>query len=369
LIAIVLLIGIRIALPFIIVKYVNKTLNQEEGYSGSIADVDLHLYRGAYRIDSLRMNVVDNGIEEPFVDIPVIDLSVQWKSLFKGAIVGEVEVFDPTINFAFSETAGQQQTGETVDWVKIVKDLMPININRFAVFNGDINLINVEPKSQLNASLNDLDLSITNIRNVEAADGILPSDIRLRGTSSLGGTIAFDAQANLLKTFPDFDYDARAEKIDLTKLNPVADAMVGITVEKGTLDLYTEMKARDQTLDGYIKPLLHDVTIFNWKEEDRSFGEAIKELVAEGGQELLEDKKKVGELTATRVPLSGTVENLKTGVWSAIINFLINAYIDRFQGMIDNTVDWKSGFGDDSKKEKKNEEGEEEEGFFKKIFN
>lgn len=336
------LIAVRIALPYIIVDYVNKTLDDTEGYNGSISDVDLALYRGAYRIDNLEMFVEENDIEKPFVSIPVIDLSVQWKSLFQGAIVGEVEVFDPTINFAFSETEAQSQTGETVDWVQIVKDLMPININRFAVYNGDITLTNVEPKSNLNTELTNLDLSITNIRNVESIDEALPSTVRLRGSSSLGGTIAFDAQANLLKEFPDFNYDARIEGIDLTKLNPVTDAMIGITIEKGTLDLFSEMTAESQQLNGYVKPLLHDVTIFTPNERDRTLGEAVKELFIETGQEILEDKKNVGELTATRVPISGTVEATKTGVWTAIINFLINAYISRFEGMIDDTIEWKS---------------------------
>jgi len=191
-ILLILLIAIRLALPTIVTKYVNKTLSNLDGYTGSISDVDLFIYRGAYQICDLRVEVVYNEVKEPFVDIPLIDLSVEWKSIFKGAIVGEVEVYDPMINFAFGPTEAQSQTGETVDWVQIVQDLMPININRFAVVNGDINLINVSTSPDINARFQDLDLEMLNIRNVETKDSKLPSDITLSGQSSFGGKIAFN---------------------------------------------------------------------------------------------------------------------------------------------------------------------------------
>ena len=42
-----IIVAIRIALPFIIKNYVNKTLQEMEAYGGSVDDIDLHLFRGA----------------------------------------------------------------------------------------------------------------------------------------------------------------------------------------------------------------------------------------------------------------------------------------------------------------------------------
>lgn len=339
-ILLILLIAIRLALPTIVTKYVNKNLSNLDGYTGSISDVDLFLYRGAYQICDLRVEVVHNEIKEPFVDIPLIDLSVEWKSIFKGAIVGEVEIYDPMINFAFGPTEAQSQTGETVDWVQIVQDLMPININRFEVVNGDINLMNVSTSPDISARFQDLDLEILNIRNVETKAVELPSDITLTGRSSFGGEIVFNAKADLIKEFPDFNYDARIEGVDLTKFNAISKEMAGVTIEKGVLDVYSEMVGKNKKLEGYVKPLLHDVSIFSWKEKDRTFGEAIKELFVEAGQELVENRKGWDELTATRVPISGNIDAPSTEVWSTIVNLLVNAYIDRFKGVLDGSIEW-----------------------------
>ena len=340
LILLIFLIALRVALPTIVTKYVNKTLSNLDGYSGSISGVDLFLYRGAYQICDLRVEVINNEIKEPFVDIPLIDLSVEWKSIFHGAIVGEVEVYDPMINFAFGPTEAETKTGETVDWVQIVQDLMPISINRFEVENGDINLLNVSTNPDISARFQDLDLEMLNIRNVETKDSKLPSDIVLTGRSSFGGEIVFNAKADLIKEFPDFNYDARIEGVDLTKFSAAAKEIAGVTIEKGVLDVYSEMTGKNKNLEGYVKPLLHDVSIFSWKEKDRTLGEAIKELFVEVGQELVENRKNWDELTATRIPISGNIDAPSTEVWSTIINLLVNAYIDRFKGVLDGSIEW-----------------------------
>src|SRR5688500_15635389 len=88
-ILLLLIIG-RLMLPFFAMRYVNKVLADIEGYEGSISDVDIHLIRGAYVIYGLKMFKVNGHDKVPFVDIPSIDLSVEWRALFKGSLVGEV---------------------------------------------------------------------------------------------------------------------------------------------------------------------------------------------------------------------------------------------------------------------------------------
>jgi hypothetical protein len=76
-----LLIALRAALPLVLERYVNKQLDQLKGYSGSVADIDLSLWRGAYQIDGLRVVKTGGKVPIPFVSARQIDLSVQWKAL------------------------------------------------------------------------------------------------------------------------------------------------------------------------------------------------------------------------------------------------------------------------------------------------
>ncbi len=147
---VIVLVAVRALLPIVITKYVNKVLAEIPDYKGSIYDVDLNLYRGAYNIDSLKIFKIEGNKEVPFVEVPLIDLSLEWRSLIKGAVVGEVIFNKPRLNFIDSKDDEKDQYGGDVDWTEPIKKLMPLTINRLEIKNGDIRFLNLESKPQVN---------------------------------------------------------------------------------------------------------------------------------------------------------------------------------------------------------------------------
>lgn len=341
---VVLLIVARLLLPYFVLKYLNKTLADLDGYTGHVDDVEIALYRGAYQIDSLNIRKVNGKIEEPFISIPKMDLSVQWKSLFKGKLVAEVVCTRPEVNFAFSEDEEASQTGTEQDWTQVIKDLLPIDINRFTVVDGTINLTNVVSQPSTDLSMKNFDLEIANIRNVVDNANKFPSPVKASGDlPGYGGTMTFDADMQLLKKMPDFNYNLKLNNLQLVKLNDLSKRYAGIDFEKGSLDLVSEMEMVDGKLKGYLKPLTHDMQIFEWNEGDkRTVTQFVIELLAEGGNKLLENKVK--DQVATRIPLNGTVENIETGLWPTVIGVLRNGYVSALTDSFDNTLSVKEAW-------------------------
>src|SRR5690348_8251686 len=79
---IVILIGLRIALPSILLRFVNRELQTIPGYTGRVDDIDVHLIRGAYTIRSVRLDKTGGKIPVPFFSADALDLSVEWGALF-----------------------------------------------------------------------------------------------------------------------------------------------------------------------------------------------------------------------------------------------------------------------------------------------
>ena len=93
---VVLLIALHIALPYVVRDYLNDKLADMGDYRGQITDVDLALWRGAYKINGLKIVKVDGKVPVPFVNAPLIDLAVSWHSLwYDHAVVAEVQFFNP----------------------------------------------------------------------------------------------------------------------------------------------------------------------------------------------------------------------------------------------------------------------------------
>lgn len=342
---VVLLVVARLLLPYFVLRYVNKTLADMGEYTGHVEDIDIALLRGAYQIDNLVIRKVKGKIKEPFVEIPRSDLSVEWESLFKGKLVGEVECYEPELNFAFSEDEDARQTGEGADWTQVVKDLLPIQINRFAVINGNIELTSLVSQPRTDFALRKVNGELRNISNVEERPGKLPSPVWVTGdVPGYGGTMRFDADMYLLKETPDFNYNLRFNDLQLVKLNPLTKQYANLDFERGTMSVFSEMAMRDGKLNGYLKPLTKNMKIFAWKEpgEKRSVGRFFTELLAEAGSEVLENQKR--DQIATRVPLTGTIENINTPLWPTLFGVLRNAYVSAFEKKFDNDITFQDAF-------------------------
>ena len=339
-----LLVVARLLLPYFVLRYVNKSLADMSGYTGHVEDIDIQLIRGAYQLDDLRIRKVNGKIKKPFLYIPKTDLSIEWKSLFKGKLVSEVECYEPEINFAFSESDSSNQTGEEVDWTLYLKKLLPININRFAVIDGKVNLTSLVTQPRADLSMQHFQGEIRNIRNVNDNKTALPSPVTASGNVlGYGGDMKFTADMNLLKVMPDFNYNLQFTDLQLTKLNDLAREYANVDFNRGTVSVYSEMAMLDKKLNGYVKPLTKDMQIFKLNEnKGRTVGRFFTELLAQVGTDVLKNQKH--DQVATRIPLNGTIDNVETPLWPAIFGLLRNAYIEAFKGEFDNNVTLKDAF-------------------------
>ena len=341
---VVLLIVARLLLPYFVLKYVNKSLADMGGYTGHVEDIDIQLLRGAYQLDSLVIRKVNGKIKEPFITMPKTDLSVEWKSLFKGELVSEVEAYQPELNFAFSEDEASSQTGAEVDWTAYLKKLLPISINRFAVIDGTVNLTSLVTQPRADLSLQKFNAELRNIRNVDELNKKLPSPVTATADApGYGGKLDFQANMNLFKVTPDFDYNLKFTEVELVKINELAKSYANLDFERGTVSVFSEMAMYDSKFNGYIKPLTKNMLIFKLNEhEGRSVGKFFTELLAQAGTAVLKNQRK--DQVATRIPISGTVDNPETAIWPTIFGVLRNAYIEAFKGEIDNDITLNDAF-------------------------
>lgn len=344
-----LLIVVRLLLPVFVVKYVNKVLSDIEGYQGSISDVDLHLYRGAYVIDSLVIEKIEGEQPVPFFSTTRIDLSVHWNAIFDGNIVGEVVLEQPKINFVAGGDTTTAQYGEEVDWTKPIKELIPLQINLFTVNRGEVHFQDFSSEPQVDVYFKNIKLETTNLSNATNVNDTLPSHLKMTAKSLGEGDFLLEGNMNILKEVPDFDLDLKFENVDLPALNDFLEAYAKVDAEQGVFHLYAEMLLLDGQFEGYVKPLLVDLKIIDLRDEDKSALMKIWEVVVSGVMEIFENQPK--DQFATKVPISGDLNNTDAGILPSIWNILSNAFVQAFDKNTDGTIK----FNDDNDTKKENE--------------
>lgn len=335
----IILVIIRMMLPHIIVSYLNKTLDEIPEYNGHVTDVDLSLIRGAYAIDSLYIFHEDSISDLPFFAATRIDLSVQWKELLSGSLVGEIELQEPQLNFLVYQSGDTTgiQSGSEADWTKPLKELLPIRINELRGVHGKISYIDPLSDPKVNIYLNNLNFYATNISNVKKVSE-LPSVIRATATSIGGGRMRLDSRMDLLREIPEMDMEFSFEDADLTAFNDFTSAYAKLDAEKGTLNVYSEAAIADDVLEGYIKPVLTDVKIVDFSEDKKKPLKLIWESVAGFVMEIFENQKH--DQFATKIQFHGDLKNVDSPIWPTIGGIFKNAFIKAFTKSTENEVNF-----------------------------
>lgn len=348
LLVVILLIIARILLPYFLEKYVNKTLNDIPGYVGQVEDIDVALYRGAYVIEGLRLDKENATLDVPLLHFAKSDISIEWKSLFKGRIVSEIVLHGPEVNYIFEDQKKTTPEGkpDVEDWTNALTDLVPIKINRLEAHDGRVNFVQFSANPNIDLVLKDISLWATNLQNVRRADNVLPSTITATAVSFGNGKASLNGKINVMKKIPDMDMEFSLEKANVTALNEMSINAVGVDFASGTFELYSEMAIADGYLKGYLKPMFINTELIG--EEDQGFFEKIWEGFVGVFKFLF--KNQGTDTLATKAPLEGDLNNVDTGLFATIIHIFKNAWISAFTTDVDEDINYKEAV-EESKEE------------------
>jgi uncharacterized protein involved in outer membrane biogenesis len=335
-ILVVVLVAARIALPVVLERYVNKTLDELDGYSGSVQDIDVSLWRGAYQIEGLRIVKTGGKVPVPFVSAREIDLSVEWKALLDGSIVAEIDLFAPKLNFVNSEKPSERQTEVDKSWTDTVKELVPFDINRVAIHNGQVHYRDLEAKPRVDIFVQRIDATLRNLTNSEDLGGNLFASYRVSALAMGSGKITSQGRLNPYEKYPTFDIAFKLDGLELKQINQFLQAYANVDAEAGTISMDSEFSAKNGKFEGYAKPFIDHLQVLKWNEEKEGFFGKIWEAVAEAAGELLEDQDK--DRIATRIPLRGSVEEPAADVWTTIGGILKNAFLESLRRGLEGSI-------------------------------
>jgi len=355
---VVLLVILRLILPYVVLRYTNNVLAHMHGYYGHIRDIDIALYRGAYKVNDMYLNKVDSasGKQTDFFRVKNIDLSVEWRALFHGKLVGEMEFNDPTLIFTKDRVELGDVKKDTNDFRKVLKDFMPLKVNSFQVNNGSLHYTDNTSSARVDISLKKIRLLALNLKNVVDSNKTLPSTITATA-AAYEGNMQLNMKLNPLAPAATFDMNAEVQHVNLVLLNDFLKAYGKFDVHKGNFGLYSEMAAKNGQFKGYVKPLIKDLDVVGPEDRHDSFFHKIWETIVGGAGEVFRNHKK--DQVATKVPLEGNFKDPKIGTLDAIWEVIRNAFIQALLPSVDNQIDINS-VGTEDKDEHKN--------IFQKIF-
>jgi hypothetical protein len=133
---------------------------------------------------------------------------------------------------------------------------------------------------------------------------------------------------------PDFDLSVRLVRSQVKMLNDLLMAHGKIDVAGGDFSVYSQFQVQHGKIEGYVKPIIRDLDVYN-SDQDRGKGVMRKayEAAIGGATELLQNTET--EEAATKVQVTGTIQNAQLDAWQAAMRLVQNAFfqiiIPRFE--------------------------------------
>lgn len=319
---VVFFIGLRLALPEIIKRSVYSSLEKSLEYQGHVGEIDVSLLRGAYVIHDTVITRVGGAAPVPFLEIDTVEFSVEWMALFNGALVAQVELHRPRLTFIEHAAEGSNQAGAEVDWGALVRALVPLDINRFAVYEGDVRYNEYdaeasEPSVELRVA--DLRIEAYNLTNSKGLERSVPGSVTATGRALDLGEFTLSGEVAPYADMPTFDVDGQLKNLPVTRLNGLIRLQhTRFEVEAGTMNLRVKVVAANGQFDGYVKPTFAGLKVIDHQ--------ADLQPEAEGQA----DTRRL----PLQVPLAGKLDESQAGRWSVVLGAVHHGVVDAlFRGL------------------------------------
>jgi len=331
----ILLIAVRIALPYILLKFVNNELNQIPGYQGKVDDIDVALIRGAYIIKGIQLNKTGGNIPVPFFSADKTNISIEWHALLHGAIVAQIIVTNPVLNFVKGPTEATSQTTVDKSWVDVVNKLIPFKLNRFEVNKGEIHYRDYHSSPTVDIFMQKTHIVAENLTNTEHNKDSLPATV-LATADIYGGQLNVNVHINPFTISPTFEMKATLTSTNITDFNNFFKAYGKFDVKKGSLSVYTEAAAKDNKIIGYTKPIIKDLQVLDLEQDAKNPGHLIwQSLIALTAWVF---KNHPNDQLATKIDFAGEIKGPNISIWALIGQTLRNAFIQALYPSLENSI-------------------------------
>jgi hypothetical protein len=345
LLVLLIVVGIgRAVLPWFVRDYVNRTLDRNPLYAGTIGEVDIHLWRGAYSIRDVRISKTTGNTPVPFFKSERVDFAIQWDALMERTIVGRVVMEQPEINFVDAASESEDQTGAGAPWLQMVKDLFPFRINSAVVRKGSIHFRAFQKEKPVDVYLSDVEASVDNLTNIRDETKPLISTVQVSGMAMDHAKFEYKMTLNPFAYRPTFHMGMRLVGLDVTQINDLAVAYGNFDFERGWFDLVIEAEAREGQLTGYAKPLFRDLQVFSLAEDikDENVFEVFWQALVGGVTSLF--KNQARDQFGTLIPFSGDLtQATNTDILATIGNVLRNAFVRAYLPRLESGLEQING--------------------------
>ncbi len=202
------------------------------------------------------------------------------------------------------------------------KPTLELKVDEVQVRNGQLGYVNRAAKPAYRVFFTDASLEIQNFSN-HLKDGVARG--RAKGKFMGSGPSQLEVQFRPENKGPDFNVTLGIENTDMRKMNDLFRAYGNFDVVAGMFSFYSEIRVRQGKIEGYVKPLFHDMDVYDERQDrEKTVFRKLYEGLVGGISSLLTNRPR--EEVATQTSISGDIESPQTSTGETVLRLIQNAF-------------------------------------------
>jgi hypothetical protein len=263
--------------------------------------------------------VVDKGMLSAYGEV---EIAPQYKSvkLWSATVDGVRVDYVHTPKMA---GVGKQVVRETVKAAEKAQDPgLMLRIDRLEIVKSNFGFVNKTANPSYRVFVNDTSLTLTNLSSLPSGE---TSEAKLTGKFMGSGPASAGFKLHPTRPGPDFNLAVEIGETDLKTMNDLLRAHGNFDVTAGRFSMYTEISVKDRQVAGYVKPFFQDMIVYDaHQDREKNVLRKVYEGVVGGISRVLQNRPR--DEVATRVEISGPLENPNTSIIDTIVGLIQNAF-------------------------------------------
>jgi hypothetical protein len=199
-----------------------------------------------------------------------------------------------------------------------------LKVEHGKILNSEMGFVNKAASPDYRVFITDMNVDLDSLSNrLEKGTGVVKMTGKFMGSGPTVVTGKFRPE----KPRPDFDLEVKIIKTQVKSFNKLLQAHGDVDTMSGTFAFFSELSVKDNRIDGYVKPFLKDVDVYDpSQDKDKALTHKVYEAVIGGVLGLFENAPR--DEVATVTDVSGPVEDPQAKTWQIVGKLVQNAFFE-----------------------------------------
>lgn len=197
-----------------------------------------------------------------------------------------------------------------------------LRVDRLTIVDSELGFVNKAKDPAYRVFVSGVSVTATNLSN-----GLRAGPAVVRATGRFLGSGPAEASATFRpdEKGSDFDLAVSIRDTDMRLMNDLLRAYGKFDVSAGAFSFFSELKVKNGTVDGYVKPLFRDMKVYDARQDaEKSLFRKLYEKLVGGVAKLLENRRR--SEVATKAHIAGPVDTAHASTFEIIVRLLENAF-------------------------------------------